>query len=246
MSLADLAKNLFLPPIGLLLVALLGLLLGLHGRWRRVGWGLSFASLLALLLLAMPATGALLVVALESGLPVTPTPSQPPKAIVILSAEAVTVDGTRFEPGPLTWERLRAGARLARQEKLPVMVSGGPMPAHAPPLADLMARVLAEQLTVPVRWRETRARDTWENAKYSAEILRAAGIKSIYVVSHAWHLRRAIAAFARFGIAATAAPVRTTPWPRGTLEEFVPSLAGWTQSRIALHEWIGGAYYALR
>jgi uncharacterized SAM-binding protein YcdF (DUF218 family) len=252
-SFADLAKNLFLPPIGLLLVALLGLLLGLHWRWRRVGWGVSLASLLALLVLAMPVTGIFLVVALESGLPVTPTPGQPPKAIVILSAEAVPVDGdgARFEPGKLTWERLRAGAQLARQEKLPIMVSGGmvsggPMPAHPPPLADLMARGLAEQLNVPVRWRETRARDTWENAKYSAEMLRAAGIKSVYMVSHAWHLRRAIAAFARFGIVAIAAPVRMDRWPRGTLEEFVPSLAGWTQSRLALHEWIGGAYYALR
>ena len=246
MSAGELAKALTLPPTGLLLIVLGGLLLGL--RWRRLGWGLGMASVLGLLTLALPVTGGLLLAALETGLPRTAAPDQLPKAIVILSAEARPIDGdgTRYEPGKLTWERLRAGARLAQQENLPIMVSGGSVRVNAPPLAEIMARGLAERLNVSTRWQETRARDTWENAKYSAEMLREAGIGSVYVVSHAWHLRRAIAAFARFGIAATAAPVRMDPWPRGHLDEFIPSLAGWTSSRYALHEWIGCAYYALR
>lgn len=97
MSFGDLAKALILPPIGLLLVALVGLLLGL--RWRRLGWGLSMASVLGLLALALPVTGGLLLAALETGLPRTPAPDRLPKAIVILSAEArpIDEDGTRCQ-----------------------------------------------------------------------------------------------------------------------------------------------------
>lgn len=250
MSLLGLVKALVLPPISLLLLIIAGLLLGL--RWRRVGWGLSFAAALAMLVLAMPFTGALLIAGLSDDLPRTPPPTDLPMAVVILSAEARPQDvaGTRFEPGPLTWERLLAGARIARQARLPILVSGGPVRSgHSPEdptLAGVMAVSLTQVLNLPPRWQEARSRDTWENARFSAEILKMNGITSVYLVSHGWHLRRAIAAFRHFGITVTAVPVRPDPWPRFQLEDFVPSLSGWKASFYGLHEWIGGLYYTLR
>ncbi len=239
-------KILLVPPVSLLLLALVGLVLAL--RWRRLGWTLSALGTVGLLVLAMPVTGGLLMALLEADLPRTAAPTAPPEAVVILSAEARAVDAarTRYEPGPLTWERLIAGARVARQARLPVLVSGGVMQTGAPSLAEVMARGLGEHLNAATRWQETRSRDTWENAEYSAAILRAAGIQRVYLVSHAWHLRRAVAAFARFGITATAVPVRMHAWPLLTVEDFVPTTAGWTNSGNALHEWIGIAWYRLR
>ncbi len=250
MTLTGILKTLAMPPVSLLLLALAGLLLAI--RWRRLGWGISLLAITLLLVLAMPITGAVMLARLSADLPRTPPATQLPAAVVILSAEARAVNTarTRFEPGPLTWERLLAGAVLARGTRLPILVSGGPVgsdtSADSPTLAMIMAVALTQQLNMAPRWREARSRDTWENARYSAEILREAGITSVYLVSHGWHLRRAGAAFRQFGITVTAVPVRPDPWPAFQLEEFVPSLAGWQASFYGLHEWIGGLYYAWR
>lgn len=245
-SVDPLLKTLLTPPISLLLLVLFGLLLAL--RWRRLGWLAAMAGASGLLVLAMPATGALLMALLERDLPRVPAPAAPPEAVVILSAEIRVIDAarTRFDPGPLTWERLIAGARLARLARLPVLVSGGVTQAEAPSLADVMATSLAENFNLPTRWRETRSRDTWENAQFSAAMLREAGISRVYLVSHGWHLRRAVTAFAQFGITAIAVPVRVSPWPRWRLDEFVPTPSGWNASGRALHEWIGIVWYSLR
>ena len=79
----------------------------------------------------------------------------------------------------------------------------------------------------------------------SAPILKENGIHSIYVVTSAWHMRRALLAFADTGIAVTAAP---THFDRVSTDliDFLPSTVGWTTSFLALHEWIGCAWYALR
>jgi uncharacterized SAM-binding protein YcdF (DUF218 family) len=97
-----------------------------------------------------------------------------------------------------------------------------------------------------VRWQEDASRDTWENARDSAAILQAAGIRSVFVVTHAWHMRRALVAFRRFGLQATPAPVpfsRVVPFEIGA---FIPRASSWSASYYALHEWIGDAWYALR
>jgi len=244
--LTALFKIMVVPPISLLLLALAGLAVTL--RWRRTGWVMSALGLVGLLVLAMPVSGGVLLALLEQDLPRVPSPTAPPQAVVILSAEYRAVDAARrrYEAGPLTLERLIGGAGVARVARLPVLVSGGVMRTGAPSLAEVMARTLAENFNTQVRWQETKSRDTWENAEYSARILKDAGITNIYLVSHAWHLRRAIAAFGHFGITATAIPVRAYPWPEMTLEDFIPTVSGWSSSAWALHEWIGIAWYALR
>ena len=251
MSVLDLVKALVVPPVSLLLLVLFGLLLSL--RWRRLGWMLSTGAAVAMLVLAMPITGALLMAGLAADLPRTPPANNLPAAVVILSAEARPLDAARtvFEPGPLTWERLIAGGRMARISRLPILVSGGPIDGRpdgddSPTLAAIMATALSQLLNLTPRWLETRSRDTWENARYSAGILKENGIASVYLVSHGWHLRRAILAFRHFGITVTAVPVRPTPWPSVNGQDFIPSLAGWTASFYGLHEWIGELYYAMR
>jgi uncharacterized SAM-binding protein YcdF (DUF218 family) len=246
MTLFGALKAIVLPPVSLLLLILAGLLLGL--RWRRAGWSLSFVAALAMLVLAMPVTGAALMASLSTDLSRTPPPTNLPAAVVILSAEARAVDRshTRYEPGPLTWERLLAGVQIARTSRLPILVSGGPIRSEGATLAGVMANSMALLFNLPPRWQENRSRDTWENARFSAEILKENGIHSVYLVSHGWHLHRATIAFNHFGITVTAVPVRPDPWPGLSLDEFVPSLSGWTASFYGMHEWIGSLYYTLR
>ena len=113
-------------------------------------------------------------------------------------------------------------------------------------VGTVMARSLADDFAAPPRWVETRSRDTWENARRSADLLRAAGIRTVYVVTHAWHMPRALLAFQRAGIEAVPAPVRLDAWPRLTWKRFVPSASAWQVAYYAFHEWTGLAFYALR
>ncbi len=243
MSLSALPIAFGVPPLSLLPVCGAGLLLGL--RHRRAGLAVLAFGLAGLLLLALPAVSGLLTASLETGLPLTPSAADPPEAIVILSA-GVTRGASPEEitPDTLTLERERAGAALARRTHLPILVTGGPTPEGVT-LAAVMARSLAEDFGMPVRWTEPKALDTWENAADSAAVLKADGVRSVYLVTHAWHMPRALAAFARAGITATAAPVRLDPFPAWQASDFVPRTKDWLASYYALHEWIGRAAYAL-
>lgn len=245
LSLSPFATALIVPPVNLLLVGIAGVIVA--RRRPRSGLALAGIGLLGLLVLALPITADGLIRSLEAGLPLDRTRG-PPGAIVILAGDVAEVAGNTVttEVGQLTLERLRAGAALYRRSKLPVLVTGGRPRDGAPPIATLMAESLARDFDVPVRWTEIRSRDTWENARGSAAILAAAGVRSAYLVTHAWHMRRAMMAFAHFGIAVTPIPVRIDAPPALRLADFVPQVGAWINSYFALHEWIGCAYYALR
>jgi uncharacterized SAM-binding protein YcdF (DUF218 family) len=237
------ASVLLVPPINLLLLALAGWAL----RRRRVGRILCGLGLAGLLVLALPLTSHLLFLGLER-FAAAPADAPVPAAIVILSGNVSRVGDTPsvVDVGHLTLERERAGAALQRATSLPVLVSGGVIGDGQPPLAALMARSLGTDFAVSVRWQESASRDTWENARDSAALLQAAGIRSVFLVTHAWHMRRALIAFRHFGIAATPAPVPFSRTLRLEASEFIPSANAWADSYYALHEWIGCAWYALR
>jgi uncharacterized SAM-binding protein YcdF (DUF218 family) len=76
--------------------------------------------------------------------------------------------------------------------------------------------------------------------------LRQQGIGSVYVVTQAWHMRRAIEAFDGTGITVTAAPTRFDRPPVPVAGDFVPEVGSWRASYYAMHEWIGWLWYAVR
>lgn len=235
MSLGPFATALLLPPVNLLVPCIAGLLL-----WRRrprVARLLLAAGLGGLLLLSLPAVSKALIASLETGLP-APPPDPPPGAIVILSAE-VLPNGGVLEPGPLTLERLRAGAALHRSTGLPVLVTGGAVDGQADTLAAAMARSLQADFGVQARWTEAASQDTRENALLSAPLLLRDGVRSAYLVTHAWHMRRSVQAFGGTGIAVTPAPVRLDAGPDGRASDFIPRARSWLDSYWALHEWVG-------
>lgn len=188
------------------------------------------------------------MIALERDLPLTPRPDSPPQAIVILGGDVVR-GGSRavvLDLGPISLERVAAGAALSRRTGLPILVSGGSLREGEASVAALMANSLEHVFQVSARWIEAGSQDTWENARMSAAILHERGIRSIYVVTQAWHMRRAIMAFADTGIIVTAAPPRLDRLSAPLAANFTPEAAGWQASYTALHEWIGCVYYALR
>jgi uncharacterized SAM-binding protein YcdF (DUF218 family) len=232
-----------LPPLLPLLVIIAGLL---FAHWRpRAGKVVTWTGVLLSLGLMLPAGVDLFSAPLEAIPVVQPKALQQAQAIVILGGgqrlNAKEYGGAA--PNRLTLERLRYGARLARQSGLPVLVTGG-APKGMVGEAVVMAKSLREDFGVAPRWIEARSLDTQGNAYYSAQMLRpkeARGIRRIVLVTHAAHMRRSVHEFTAQGFEATPAPTAFYAQGQGdtVLGDFFPganaAYAGW----YALHEWLG-------
>nr|WP_237182629.1 YdcF family protein [Roseomonas marmotae] len=243
----QLLTALVLPPLGLVLACLAGGWLA-HRGWRRGGLATVLAAL-GITLLSTPVVAGLLLASLEREVAVFPPASAvdgaTPQAIVILGAELA--GGPRnADVGPMTLERLRAGAALGRRTGLPVLVTGGVLVPDTPPIAAMMARSLREDFGIQPRWVEEQAPDTRGNAVHSADMLRQDGIGTAYVVTHAWHLPRALAAFRRAGLQPVAAPVRPARHVEWGWASWLPRPDHLADSWFALREWAGRIVYALR
>lgn len=237
-------KKLLLPPAGNLLAAVA--LLPLAG-WAETAeparWALVFDVAL-LYLLATPIFGVWLLRRLAVHHPVDPRHLPADAALVVLDAgchpgAAEWSGGT--SPKAQTLERLRYAAYLQKRSKLPLLVSGDGAGAT-------MADFVREELGAEVAWIEDRSRNTEENARQSAELVRAEAFGRVVLVSHFWHLPRAVAAFRRQGLEVLPAPMGffTLGRHERSLAAFLPSIAGLTASYWALHELLGLAYYRLR
>lgn len=238
------AVEYLIPPASLPLLALVGALI--TTRRRRIGRVLVILAAAGLVVFSLPITPLLLIMPLEAGLPLAAPPSDRPAAIVILGGNVERGAHGLISVGDLTLERLRAGARLARRLGLPILVTGGPQRRGDPAVAQLMAQSLAQDFGTPATWIEPAARDTWQNARLSEAILRRHHIDAIYLVTHAWHMRRGLIAFAPLPVTITAAPTQIDPAPAFAWHNFLPQAAAWRMSYFALHEWIGCAFYELR
>ncbi|MCM2287715.1 MAG: YdcF family protein [Sulfuritalea sp.] len=238
---------LILPPAGPILLALFGLWLAgrQSRRWRHAGFALASLSLLGLLLLSLPLVSNALMAPLESNPPITAAQLQRVQAIVILGGHTYhaapeyggdTVGGT-------TLERLRYGARLARQSGLPLLVTGG-APFGGRPEAETMREALEQDFGVKVRWVEAASGDTAENAGLSAPLLKAAGVTRIALVSHGWHLPRAVSLFEKQGFVVTPAPTAFSTGSPSWVENLRPG--GLTRSRLALNEYLGQLFNRLK
>ena len=238
--------TLALPPTLFVVLIVIGLLM--RGVWRKAGRRLIWTSTLLLILFGMPVISDSLLLALASGLPMTPPAEHPPQAIVVLGAEVIRAHNEKLgiRPGLLTLDRLRAAAILYRRTGLPILVTGGTTQPNTAPVGLVMEESLTEDFQTPPRWVEAKSVDTWENARFSADILNAEGITSVYVVTHSWHMRRALLAFHEFGLTATAFPTSLEDPLGPDVSDFVPRASAWQSSYYAIHELIGYAEYKLR
>ena len=232
---------LLLPPAGPLLVALFGLLLA--RRRPRLGRALIAFALVSLFALSMPVVSHQLFGLLKDYPAIEDAKAKEAQAIVILSGgmrrNALEYGGDTV--GQYSLERARYGARLARRAQLPVLVTGG-IVFNGEPEAELMRKTLEQEFQVPVRWVESSSRTTAENAENSAALLKAAGIERVLLVTHAFHMERAVAAFTSAGLQTIPAPTHVHN-PNPEREPFalwlMPNATSLRDSAVALHELLG-------
>ena len=239
-------RSLVADSVVLVLLLLLGGL-GLTLFRRRLGSAVLISGVAALYLLATPFVSTRLLWLAETPVDVSPSAVAPsPQAIVVLSAgaypRAPEYEGDTVDA--LTLERIRYGARLQRRTGLPILVTGGRLRNAARPVAESMRQALVEDFGVPVRWVEGHARTTYENAEQSAAMLRAEGIDTVYLVTHAVHMLRSQEAFERARLTVVPAGTGFTSIdPDVSLRDLVPRATTLARSSYALHELIGRLWY---
>jgi uncharacterized SAM-binding protein YcdF (DUF218 family) len=146
-------------------------------------------------------------------------------------------------------ERLRYGARLARQTKLPILITGSaPDKATKEELSEafMMKLVLEQDLGLSPQWLEEQSNTTKENAKLTACILNKEGIKTIYLVTHFWHMSRAKAVFEKEGLNVVPAPMGFYQKIAFTPLDFYPSSEGFQRTRWIWHEILGNVWYRVK
>lgn len=248
-----------LPPVPWLLLMLLG---GRLVAWRqRVGMALLLLGAVLIWLSACQGSGRWLQSTL---LPAPPPLSdaaiaglRPPKAEPSPTTAILVLGGGRIprapESGaadlqPASLERLRYAVRLSRETGLPLAFSGGVGWAQREDgglsEAEIAQRIAERDFLRPIKWVETASRDTRENARLSVKQLHAAGVRHIVLVTHAWHMPRALRAFREASgdsMQITAAPMGYfVAADRGVLD-WLPSSAGFEEVRVVLRELLGRA-----
>jgi len=247
---AWLATNLIalalLPPLSLVILLVAGLIV--HRRHPRLAMSLILLSTAALYALSTPWVGGLLQKSLEISTPISASQLQAAEAIVVLGG------GRRLNAAEygsdtlngLSLERLRYAAFLHRGSGLPILVTGGKPGGGALSEGRIMQHILQNEYGISPQWVEDAALTTWDNARLSARLLRSAGVRHIVLVTHAWHLRRAVPLFEAQGLSVIPAGIQFSSTRLDSILDVLPTPAGLSDSTFALHEWLGILWYKLR
>jgi uncharacterized SAM-binding protein YcdF (DUF218 family) len=241
----------FASPINVLLFGALAGVILCYTRHARFGRGLALAAVLILLAAATLPLRLVLLAPLEDRFPQPPADLPPPYGIVVLGgAISDPVSAARgqtiFDEGG---ERITEAVILAKRfpQARVVYTSGtnsvfGGTSGEAARARDLMVAmgVAPDRVTI-----EDKARNTEENATFSAAIVHPEASQRWAVVTSAFHMPRAMGVFEKAGFHPIAYPVsfyttghgfenfRPVSDPTGNLKTFV----------LAMHEWIGLAAY---
>lgn len=238
--------NALLTPPGIFLLPMAAGLVLLLARRPKVGVTITTLSWAGLVVMSLPAVSSALARSWES----YPALHRPlpigPRAIVVLAAgryHDAPEYGGHTTVGIDTLARLAYAAHLFRETRLPILASGG-APLKGTAAALLMRQVLKRDFATPVKWVEASSKTTAQNAEYSWVILRSQKIHTIFLVTQAWHMPRAVALFRRAGFKVVPAPTDFVTRSRrdATILAYLPSAHALALTAVIFHEMIGLAW----
>ena len=253
----DLLKSLATPVGWVLLLMAAGLILTRFSRSRRllkVGWCSVLAGALVLLIFSLDPMANLLTYSLERRYQaVSPETLKTLDVIVVLGGGTYPSGGLRREPelSRNAYPRLYRGVEYFRNSSATVIAfCGGPSRPGAENEADVM-QAMAIAMGVPKERTvvEPHSLNTMTNAAGLAEVLPAGEGRRIGVVTAAAHMMRSKWVFERVFPRDTIVPLPVyftydlAPW---TTAKITPKVGNLEKSTVALHEWIGILWYAVR
>jgi len=142
-------------------------------------------------------------------------------------------------------ERLRYASRLAKIYNLPIIIVGGSANGERQSEAKLMQHVLETDFGLQAKLLEEKSKTTLENAKFVKFLLNKNSISNFVLVTHAYHMPRAIWSFRQAGLDPTPAP--TVIYKRNRLmsenSDYLPQAKALEQTRLALGEHLAKLWY---
>ena len=236
-----------LPPSGFIGLLAIGLLIWLI-RLRKTA---AFVILLSTVLLYFASTQFIahkLLDPLQYQYDVLKEVPEDTQAIVVLSSGRIPIarEYTNLDTvNAATLERLRYASRLSKVHQLPIIVSGGSVNGERLSEASLMKETLETDFGVQTKWLEEKSKTTFDNAVFTKKTLKENSINKVLLVTHAYHMPRAMWCFEDVGLNPIPAP--TVFYKRNTatseLKRYIPNASALKQSRIAMHEYIGKLWY---
>ena len=242
--LRDLIVACLLPPFSLIVLGIMGVYF--FKKSPVLGKSLIIATLVLFYILSIP-------IVAENALKILQVPVKSISEISKAQAIVILGGGTNirapeykgYTVSHYGLERIRYGAYLQRRIGKPILVSGGDVYGIGSSEAEQMKLILENDFHVPVKWSEGNSRDTRENAYNSFSILRKDKITNIALVTHAWHMPRAIREFEQAGFSVIPASTIYVAQRNRSLFSFIPSAASFLKNRIFLNEIIGALWYQL-
>ncbi len=244
--LRTLVSALLMPPAVNILAIVVGLLL--LRFFKRLSISLMMGGLISLWLLATPLFSSLLHESIERypAIDAATIALESPQAIVVLGAahyDRAAEYNHRAAPTAYGLTRLHYAAFLQQQTGLPVMLTGGPMNRDQDIHSVVLERAL-EVYGIKARWREERSATTWQNALFSAETLLPLGINKVIVVTHSYHMQRAVKLFELAGFTVLPGPTElSTRFPWHHWGYWLPDSKSLALSHSVLHEYLGLLWY---
>ena len=151
-------------------------------------------------------------------------------------------------PSPLMMGRIVTAVRLYNQTKLPIIITGGRLSDKDISEANVAARFLMD-LGVPgdAIIKESSARDTAENARFTAAICRQKGFSRPIILTTAYHLKRSLIAFKAQDMQVTPFPAYFLATDKRPLDwhHLLPRASSLYLTANALHEYLGIWYYQI-
>ncbi|MDQ6989956.1 MAG: YdcF family protein [Mariprofundaceae bacterium] len=244
-------SQLILPPGGLIILAILGLI-----YWRRF-WGRALVALVLLLfwLLSIEPVRDVLAGSLEHQY--APISLEEVTAQYTVDTAVIVILGGGVQENSLDYQgedilarfaMMRAiyGAKIAQATDFDVLVTGGaPLREGMRSEAALMRQSLLwlgvddERITT-----ESQANTTWDNAQLSQNMLAKRHINTVIVVTSAWHMPRAVWCFEAFGVVVVPAPTDyLSAQSSYDIRSFLPRWNVFGESGHILHEYLGLMWY---
>jgi len=231
--------------VAVVVLAAIAVALSLLG-WRK---GSRAFALITLVLVAAVGCGplpSLLLTSLQAGYSSVPVVRPAMRSAVVLLG-----GGTELVPdAPAPEVPLLAYGRLAKALEVyktckqagdcVIVITGGDPDRHGASEASVYGARL-QQLGVGPEdiVLEQRSLNTWQNAQFTAGLLKARGVDQAFLVTSGFHLHRAVLYFERFGVRAQ--PVRADYVRAQTT--FIPQASNFLLTDLALHEYLGVLRY---
>lgn len=236
-----------LPPSGFIILLAVGLFFWLIRLRKTAAFCILLASVL-LYFFSTPFMAHKLLDSLQYQHDVLKEVPEDVQAIVVLSGGRVPI-AREFSNldivNAVTLERLRYASRLSKVYQLPILVAGGSVNDERQSEAALMKKVLETDFGVEVKWLEEKSKTTFENARFTKKLLTENSISKVILVTHAYHMSRAMWCFEDVGL--TPIPAPTVFYKRNSsvpeMQQYIPNAEALNQSRKAVHEYIGKLWY---